>query len=292
MDTPSQTTEFSAHLSWAGMRRYLQEELSTEKSQQIARHLHHCPRCSSAIVDYIRAEEPEHYKQYTKKLKGILRVSQAEKKSVLSSFQMKAVRTTTAVVALLIFSFFALRTVLNKQADYPLPSESLAATEMSEKAAPVRRSPVKKAAKAVPETSAAAEKTLKKKVKAIKKTADTQQAKTSPAEAPTVITKARTAAVPETAAVAAPVRQKQPRVEPKTKAADVSTDSVTPAATKEEAPGPQEEVSKTPANQTASRKPLPSLQKIEATQNAAAVAPLGSSTPTEMPVPSNKILER
>ena len=289
MDTPSQTTEFSAHLSWAGMRRYLQEELSTEKSQRIERHLHHCPRCSSAIIDYIRAEEPEHYKQYTKKLKGILRVSQAEKKSVLSSFQMKAVRTTTAVVALLIFSFFALRTVINKQADYPLPSESLAATEMSEKAAPVRRSPVKKAAKAVPKASAAAEKTPKKKVKAIKKTANTQQAKTPPAEAPTVITKARTAAVPETAAVAAPVRQKQPRVEPKTEAADVST---TPPATKEEAPVPQEEVSKTPANQTASRKPLPSLQKIEATQNAAATAPLGSSTPTEMPVPSNKILER
>ncbi len=292
MDTPSQTTEFSAHLSWAGMRRYLQEELSTEKSQRVERHLNHCPRCSSAILEYVRSEEPEHYKEYTKKLKGIIKTSQTEKKSVLSSFQMKAVRTTTAVVALLIFSFFALRTVISKQADYPSSSESLAVAEKSEKVAPVRRSPVKKAVKAVPETSAAAEKTSKKKVKAIKKTADTQQAKTPPAKAPTVITKARTATVPTTAAVAAPVRREQPRVDPKTEATEVSTDTPTPPATNEEVPVPQEEVSEVPATPTASRKPLPALQKLDATQNPETIAPLGSSAPTEMPVPSNEILER
>ena len=289
MNTPSQTTEFSAHLSWAGMRRYLQEELSDDKSQQIERHLHHCPRCSSAIVEYIRAEEPEHYKQYTKKLKGILKTGQAEKKSVLSSFQMKAVRTTTAVVALLIFSFFALKTVINKQTDYPLPSESLAVTEKSEKVAPVRRSPIKKATKAVPEVRTTAEETPKKTLKVAKKTANPPQVETRSAKAPTVITKARTATVPNTAAVAAPVRQKQPRVEPKTEAADVST---TPPATEEEAPVTQEEVSETPANQTAHRKPLPSLQKLDATQSSETVAPLGGSAPAEIPVPSNEILER
>lgn len=292
MNTPSQTTEFSAHLSWASMRRYLQETMSTERSQQIERHLRHCPRCSAAIIDYIRAEEPEHYKQYTKKLKGILKTGQAEKKSVLSSFQMKAVRTTTAVVALLIFSFFALKTVINKQADRPLPSESLAVTEKSEKVAPVRRIPIKKATKAVPEVRTAAEKAPKKAANVAKKTANPPQTETPPAKAPTVITKARTATVPTTAAVAAPVGQKQPRVEPKTEVTNVSVNNPTSPAANDEAPVSPEEASEAPAAQTASRKPLPSLQKIDATQNSGAIAPLGGSTPAEMPVPSNEILER
>lgn len=287
MNTPSQTTEFSAHLSWAAMRRYLQEVLPADKSQQVERHLHHCPRCSSAIVDYIRAEEPEHYKQYTKKLKGILKTGQAEKKSVLSSFQRKAVRTTTAVVALLIFSFFALKTVINKQAEYPLPSESLAATEKSEKAAPVRRSSVKRATKATVKAKATVVETPKETVKATKKTADTPLA-----EAPTVITKARSATVPATAAVVAPVRQEQPRVELKTKITEGSTDNPTPPAINGEAPVLQEKASEAPANPSASHKPLPSLQRLDAIQNSETTAPLDGSAPTEMPVPSNEILER
>jgi hypothetical protein len=287
MNTPSQTTEFSAHLSWAGMRRYLQEELSDDKSQQIERHLHHCPRCSSAIVDYIRAEEPEHYKQYTKKLKGILKTGQAEKKSVLSSFQMKAIRTTTAVVALLIFSFFALKTVINKQADYSLPSEPLAVVQKSEKIAPVRRESIKKATKAISEGQTAPEKTLKKTANVAKKTANPSATETLPAKAATVITKARPATVPTTAAR---VRKEQLPGESKTtETVDVSTNL---PATEEEMSLPQEDDPETSATPTASRKPLPSLRKIDATQNSAVVAPLGGSAPAEIPVPSSEILER
>ncbi|MGB3779066.1 MAG: zf-HC2 domain-containing protein [Tunicatimonas sp.] len=287
MNTPPQTTEFSAHLSWAGMRRYLQEELSTEKSQQVERHLNHCPRCSSAILEYIRLEEPEHYKEYTKKLKGIVKTSQAEKKSMLSSFQMKAVRTTTAVVALLIFSFFALKTVINKQADYSLPAESLAVAEQHEKVAPARRRPVKKVAKA-----AVVEPAAEVVPKVTKKAITASERKTPPAEAPAVITKARTATVTKTAAVAAPAPQEQPQRQPQPPVANVSTDSPTPPVVEEEAPAKQEEVAEAPANETASRKPLPTLHKIKTTESSAAVAPLGGSTPTEMPVPSNEILER
>ncbi len=291
MTTPSQTTEFSAHLSWAGMRRYLQEALSAEKSQRVERHLHHCPRCSSAIVDYIQAEEPEHYKQYTKKLKGILKTGQAEKKNVLSSFQMKAVRTTTAVVTLLIFSFFALRTVINKQVNYPLPATSLAVAEKSEKVAPVHRSPVKKVARVTTDVRAAAK---AESAKVVKKAAVVPQKEAPSAEAPTVITKARTTKAPKTVAVAVanPVPQNQPRIESSTKDSDVSTNKLPLPTAKEEAPLPQEEVVEASDNDTARRKPLPTLQKIDALQSAAAVTPLGESSPTEMPVPSNEILER
>ena len=291
MNTPSQTTEFSAHLSWAGMRRYLQETLSAEKSRRVERHLHHCPRCSSAIIDYIQAEEPAHYKQYTKKLKGILKTGQTEKKSVLSSFQMKAIRTTTAVVALLIFSFFALRTVINKQADHPLPSESLAVAEQREEIAPARRSPIKKATKAIPETATTPPEKprTKKTAKAIKKAAPKASSEVSVAKAPTVITKARTASAPKNAAAVAPAQPEQPQNEPKPQA-EALTERAAPSAT-ETTPAPQE-VAEAPANETASRKSLPALPKIKTAESAAAVAPMGSPPPAEMPVPSNKILER
>lgn len=292
MNTPSQTTKFSAHLSWAGMRRYLQEVLPAEKSQRVEQHLHHCSRCSSAIIDYIRAEEPEHYKEYTKKLKGILKTGQTEKKNLLSSFQMKAIRTTTAVVALLIFSFFALKTVINKQVDYALPSESLAVVEKSEKIAPVRRRTVKKTTTATIKVKTVAEEKPSKRAKVVKKAVNVPQKETPPAEAPTVITKARTAAVPQSAVSAPAQREKSPS-EPQPKGADVEPESLAPdTIKKEKTPVSREEVAAAPDNETAIRKPLPTLQKIGASQGAAAVAPLGESNPTEMPMPSNEILER
>lgn len=272
------------------MRRYLQEVLPAEKSQRVERHLHHCPRCSSAIIDYIQTEEPQHHKQYTKKLKGILKTSQAEKKRVLSSFQVKAIRTTTAVVALLIFSFFALKTVINKQADYPLPSESLAVAEKSEKVAPVRHRSLKKATKATAETK----EKPKKVAKVTKKTSVVPPTEAAPAKAPTVVTKARTTTAPESPApdTAAPAQQKQAPSEPQPKVADVPTEIPASPAPQEAVSSGQEEVVETPVNETASRKPLPPIQKINATQSADAVAPLGASNPAEMPVPSNEILER
>lgn len=292
MNTPPQTTEFSAHLSWAGMRRYLQETLPVEKSRRVERHLRHCPRCSSAIIDYIQAEEPAHYKQYTKKLKGILKAGQTEKKSVLSSFQMKAIRTTTAVVALLIFSFFALRTVINKQADYSLPSESLAATEQQEVVS-THRSLTKKTAKAAPKTVTVIKEfsKTKKTVKASKKAAPKPSDDVSVTEAPTVITKARTAPAPKKAAAATSMRPEQAQHESKPQT-NTSTESTAPLATEKAAPARQEEVAEAPVNEATSRKPLPALPKIKTTESAAAVAPLDSSTPAEMPVPSNEILER
>ena len=114
MDKPQKTTAFSAHLSWAAMRRFLQEQLTPEASQRVESHLRNCPRCSSAIIDYIQSEEPQHYKRYMKKLKGNLTSSQTAKKRFFSAFQLKAIRTTIAVITLLVFSFFAIKTVINQ----------------------------------------------------------------------------------------------------------------------------------------------------------------------------------
>lgn len=290
MNSPSQTTEFSAHLSWAGMRRYLQEMISPEKSQRVERHLRHCPRCSSAILDYIQAEEPEHQKQYTKRLKGILKTGQSGKKDVLSSFQMKAIRTSTAVIALLIFSFFALKTVINKQTDYALPSESLAVVEKSNKAAPVRLRPLKK----VIEAPAATKEDPKKATAVVDKTSRAPQEAASPTKAPTVVTKARTAPVvkPSDPAVAAPVRQAQPSSKPQSEVVDIANESSTPSTNPEELSIDTEETTEAPANETIGRKSLPPLQKIDATQDSDVVAPLDENHPAEMPVPSNQIFEQ
>ncbi len=285
MNTPSQTTEFSAHLSWAGMRRYLQEALSAEKSQRVERHLHHCPRCSSAILDYIQAEEPEHYKQYTKKLKGIIATGQAEKKNVLSSFQMKAIRTSTAVIALLIFSFFAIKTVINKQADYPLPSESLAVAEKSEKSTPVRRRPVKKVAQKPTITKEEPQ----KPAEVVKKITRVTRQETPAAKAPTVVTKTRATTPPKSPAPAAEAPEQQASLQGDSQPQVKNEDST--SATQEETPT-QEEVAEAPAQETTSRKPLPTLQKLDATQGAESVTPIGKSSPAEMPMPSNQILER
>ncbi len=270
------------------MGRYLQETLSAEKAHDVERHLRHCPRCSSAIIDYIQAEEPQHYKQYTKKLKGILKTGEVTKKNAVSPFQMKAIRTATAVVALLIFSFFALKTVLNKQTDYSLPSESLAAVEKSEPIAPVRRRPAKKKVEKPVETK----KEAKSVTKATKKRAKTSQPATAANEAPPVITKARTKPQPAAPSKTKPVQKEEPI---KKTATPVSTVAVETPASPVVEPVTSTELEATaepPVNETASRKPLPTLKKIEATKDAEAIAPVGNSQPAEMTLPRNQIRER
>ena len=199
---------------------------------------------------------------------------------------MKAIRTSTAVVALLIFSFFAIKTVINKQADYPLPSESLAVAEKSEKSTPVRRRPVKKVA----QKPTIIKEEPQKPAEVVKKTTRVTRQETPAAKAPTVVTKTRAITPPKSPAPAAeaPEQQASPQGDSQPQVKNEDTTS----ATQKQTPTSQEEVAEAPAQETASRKPLPTLQKLDATQGAESVTPIGKSSPAEMPMPSNQILER
>ena len=299
MDNSRKTTAFSAHLSWAAMRRFLQEKLSPEASQQVELHLQHCPRCSSAIIDYIQAEEPQHYKQYMKKLKGNLTSSQTAKKRFFSAFQLKAIRTTTAVVALLIFSFFAFRTVISqKDTERPLPSESLAVMKQSSSVATTRR----KASSGVAQPSAAAT-VASQKAPAKKKAVEKKPVVKKEVEQKNVQPAAKTVVVPKKKNVAPETRSAQPvatpRVaEPVEKASEKQLEAQTPtAATAPEAtdPSPKSEenaATEEPTPEVVKAKPIPTLKKLDAKESAQSVAPLGNSRPAIIPVPGNQIRER
>ena len=287
MDHSQKTTEFSAHLSWAAMRRFLQEKLTPEASQRVETHLRNCPRCSSAIIDYIQAEEPQHYKQYMKKLKGNLTAAQTAKKRFFSAFQLKAIRTTTAVVALLIFSFFAIKTVVNQSGtERPLPSESLAETKERAPAPAVRR----KAASTSP--SAQKAKNPKKAEAKPKQVEEKPAAKKASTPRPRPIQKA----------VVAPKKNEQPSVqpaqvapapsvaerapEPQTPSVAPSPQATAPTENSEEAFGDE------PTQEVTKAKPLPTLKKLDAQRENNAVAPLSNRRPTAAPVPGNQIRER
>ena len=288
MDTPPKTT-FSAHLSWAAMRRYLQGALSPEESQRVERHLQHCPRCSSAIVEYIQTEEPEHHKQYMKKLKGNLKSSQSTKKSFLSSFQIKAIRTTIAVAALLVFSFFAVKTVINKQDTHrPLPSESLATTKKSAETAIIRRKAGSKTSeKSTGAAVVPAKEELKKRVE-IKKVENSSL--------PTkkeVVTKEKKQ--PQTrplqpAAQPAPTPKVEEKVPEKQAVAEAPVAHPTPTEKESSSPVNEETASEEPASEVT--KTVPMLEKLDVREGAQPVAPLGSNSPAIIPVPGNPIRER
>lgn len=114
MSLKGNTTEFSAHLSRSRMARYLQEQNTTQEAKEVELHLLHCDRCSEIIMQYIQGEEPQHYKQYQKKLKGKLKTSETTRKKRLSKTHIKVLRAAAALALLFIFSFFAVKTVMEK----------------------------------------------------------------------------------------------------------------------------------------------------------------------------------
>ena len=291
MNTPQKSTEFSAHLSWAAMRRYLQESLSPEESQRVERHLKHCPRCSAAIVEYIETEEPEYSKQYMKKLKGQLASSQTVKKRFLSAFQMKALRTSTAVVVLLVFSFFALKTVINKQGtSHQLPSESLAVVKKTPKATTPPREKKARVKQPTTKTATAKRASNKKTTPKQAEVARKQPAKkksVAKAEAKEASPKTRTSR-PTAQPVATPVAEKS--------APEQSIEAKAPIMQKEAASSATdtaENTSETPAQEEPTRAaPLPTLKKLDTKKNDPVVAPLNSTQPATIPVPGSKIGER
>ena len=298
MDNSQKTTAFSAHLSWAAMRRFLQERISSEESQRVEMHLKHCPRCSSAIVDYIQTEEPHNQKQYMKKLKGNLKSSQATKKRIFSAFQLKAIRTTAAVIVLLVFSFFAFKTIIGQQdTRRPLPSESLAVMKKKPKTTTADRKKVDKATKQSEATLASPK--AAEQPKAVEKKS-----------APKKVEKKNTEPVKE----AAPAPE-QKKIQPK--ASSVSTTEAAkkieeaPEEQRESAPAPVATPETTPSSPEVNKEataeeevkevtraePIPTLKKQSSTQlntstSIKPVAPLGNKQPAAIPVPSNQIRER
>ena len=313
MDTPQKTT-FSAHLSWAAMRRHLQGKLSPKESKRVEVHLQHCPRCSSAIIDYIQAEEPQHYKQHMKKLKGNLTSSQNAKKRFFSVFQLKAIRTTTAVVALLIFSFFAFKTVINQQnTKQPLPSESLAVMKKSANVTTTHRKSATKVAQQPTKITVDPEEALPKKEKTVKKpVAKKAEKKSTQPTQETAAAPEKKKEQPETRATqpaAMPkVAEKAPEKRPEAQVPTISSSSEVTAPL----PEAKEEVARQePAPEVVKMKPVPTLQRsaaqrtvstggaaqLDTKERVQPTAPLGSSSPTAIPVvgipvPGNQIRER
>ena len=292
MDNSQKTTAFSAHLSWAAMRRFLQEKLSSEESKEIELHLKHCPQCSSAIIDYIQTEEPQNYKQYMKKIKGHLISSQTAKKRFFSAFQLKAIRTTTAVVALLIFSFFAFKTIISQQdTNRPLPSESLAVMKKSPKAATTRRKASKvtaeqpKAAIDTPQKAPAKKKPVEKKP-IVKKEA---VKKKEPAASEAVVVPEKKKVQPKALPVQADVAP-----DAKKEASEKKVETSIPAAKAPDSAPQSEEKATTeePAAEVVKAKPVPTLEKLDAKESTQSVAPLGGNRPATIPVPGNQIRER
>ena len=209
-----QTASFSAHVSRSAMGRYLRDRLPAEQAQQIETHFQHCPQCSANLTEYIQNEEPENQKAYHKKIKGKLKQDSIKKK-LLSPFQVKMFRSGAAVLALLVFSFFAIKTVMNKKvADSAAPSGTVAITRLAKPApAPRKASPaaVKREAPTKNEQSVA-DKTppsaspKKKPVPAKPKATPKQQA---PKAAPTPDTPAAVPVIEEPTSQPAPAKEQK-----------------------------------------------------------------------------------
>ena len=246
-----QTASFSAHVSRSAMGRYLRDSLPADQAQQIETHFQHCPQCSGNLTEYIQNEEPENQKAYHKKIKGKLKQESSIKKKLLSPFQVKMFRSGAAVIALLIFSFFAIKTVMNKKvADSAAPSGAVAITQPAKPApAPKKASPA-----------------------AVKKETPTKNEQSAADKAPPVASPKKK---PAPAKPKATPKKQAPKVEPAPEtpatAPVVEKPTSQPTPKKKQEP---EEASK-PVEQKPIEKiaPLPTLEKLDATQNSIPAPP-------------------
>lgn len=304
MNLTPNTTEFSTHLSRSRMRRYLHEQLGKEETRQVEVHLAHCAQCSATLVNYIESEEPDQYNTYAKRLHGKLKEQKIAKRTLLSSFQVRALRATAAVVALLIFSFFGVKTIINKEVDnYQADGKTV---QVQKKAAPVSQ---KKSLK-----NKNTEKVIEEKID--KRLAENHQPKstTSKHSAVTKTSKTKEAPTKKVAAKVAPTTTK-PVVKPETQPAKQEVakkeepktpTTVVPEATEQEEiirekPAPLKKVAtleksedgdtEESATQEASApiKTLPAIKKMDANKSVDAAQSGGSSSLPVVPIPSNEL---
>ena len=243
-----QTASFSAHVSRSAMGRYLRDSLPADQAQQIETHFQHCPQCSGNLTEYIQNEEPDNQKAYHKKIKGKLKQESSIKKKLLSPFQVKMFRSGAAVIALLIFSFFAIKTVMNKKVtDSAAPSGAVAITQ------PAKPAPIPKKATTI-KSEAPAE----------------SEQPTATEVSPTALPQKK----PASAKPKATSKKQAPKAEPVSE-----TPTVVPVLEKSTPPSPEKEQKTEEAPKPVEQKPiekiapLPTLEKLDATQNSIPAPP-------------------
>ncbi len=226
------------------MRRYLHGRLSAVESARVEQHLRHCTQCSAVMEEYIKSEEPQNYKQYSKQMKGILASSRPKRGQWFPSVPTQALRAAVAVVVLLVFSFFAVKTIYQQQGDRPLPSEALSGVHKSTDTSTLKVQKKRKAAeepeKRRKQTQKAEEKAAARSAKKAVKPTPAAPKKSKPALAVSedksvVLPKAAEKKEPAKAVpieAAAEKEAEKPVVAP----ASIPVEEVVPAAVEEEKP--------------------------------------------------------
>jgi len=303
MSHTRKTTEFSTHLSRSRMRRYLHGQLEAKETQQIELHLANCTHCSASLVNYIETEESDQYNTYAKQLSGKLKEQKISKRSTLSHFQIRALRASAAVVVLFIFSFFGVKTIINKDVtNYQADSKAVAVkskpavaskVKSAEKKAPVEKTTQQKATEKSAEKKTDKRLAEKRPVKSIaKKTTITQKA--TPA-------KKEVAKSTKSSTVKPAAQQPKQKVE---KAAEPKVATTKKVETTEKKSEPIEKVAKveklgkaenpTSVAQETERAPaplkaLPAVKKMDVSKKLEVSKPVGSTTPQVAPIPGGRL---
>ena len=302
MDHTPKTTEFSTHLSRSRVRRYLHEQLGPEETRQVEVHLAHCAQCSASLVNYIETEEADQYNTYAKRLKGKLKEQKIAKRQLLSSFQVRALRATAAVIALFIFSFFGVKTIINKEVTHYKPDTKTAETKkkpaLSSQKKPSKAANTEKASETKSDKRLAENRPTKAKPSsqtATKKVAPKVESSTKKAPV-----KPKPASEEPTPKQDAPVQKEVIKKveEPKTVAAkDTPKEETTPVEEKAEAPdkianmgNDTETTEESSAKEVpAPIKTLPTVKKMDNSKNLDAAAPASSKALPVIPIPSGEL---
>ncbi|MEM9831603.1 MAG: zf-HC2 domain-containing protein [Bacteroidota bacterium] len=303
MNDNRKATEFSTHLSRSQMRRYLHGQLNTEETRQVELHLAHCAHCSAALVNYIEEEEADQYNTYAKQLSGKLKEQKIIKRSSLSSFQVKTIRAAAAVLTLIVFSFFGVKNIINKEVNnyqseetgLPVkgkpvvttkkPTEKKLTTKPMEEKKDRRIAesrPVNKAGSRPREKPAIQPQAIVKKKASVKK--DNTVA-TTPTVKPKVDNKkvatSESKRVPKTVSPKKEVQQPA-KPDPVEVEESVKVEQVAKAVDNKPKTDSEEEAKVEPV------KPLPQVKKMDAAKKVELSDPIGN-TPSVLPVPGGRL---
>ncbi|MEM6841798.1 MAG: zf-HC2 domain-containing protein [Bacteroidota bacterium] len=298
MNDNRKATEFSTHLSRSQMRRYLHGQLNAEETRQVELHLAHCAHCSAALVNYIEEEEADQYNTYAKQLSGKLKEQKITKRSSLSSFQIKTIRAAAAVLTLIVFSFFGVKNIINKEVNnyqaeetgLPVKGKPVVATkkptEKKVTTKPLEEKKDRRLAENRPvnkkEKPAVKPRTTAKKKASVKK--DNTVA-TTPTVKPKVDNKkvatSESKRVPKTVSPKKEVQQPA-KPDPVEVEESVKVEQVAKAVDNKLKTDSEEEAKVEPV------KPLPQVKKMDAAKKVELSDPIGN-TPSVLPVPGGRL---
>lgn len=298
MNDNRKATEFSTHIFRSRMRRYLHGQLNAEETRQVEIHLANCAHCSASLVSYIEEEETDQYNTYAKQLSGKLKEQKIAKRSSLSSFQIKTIRAAAAVLTLVVFSFFGVKNIINKEVTsyqaeetgLPVKGKPVVATkkpvekkvttkpaEKKEDRRLAENRPAKKIAKRTPAVQPSA--SVKKKESAKKATPVAAKPRVKPEakdNQPVTVNKKKAEVVPEK-------KEEKQQVKPVPEQKVANVEKIAESANNESKTDPQAEAK----SETA--KPLPEIKKMDAAKKVELSKPIGSTTPATIPVPGGRL---